>query len=349
MLFTQSMKRSGLIMLCLGFLLAMVVACSSDNTGTENNSDNNSEESSGESVSLVAATINPGDTLLAQALQAFADEINEQSNGEIEVEVHTDGTLGNASSLYQSVISGDIDIIYSDSGWFAEHNPEFNILGTNYLFTDQEHFESIVNSEDKLSYFEDLLIEDPGLKTVMYAGGLERNIISTFPIESVEDLEGAEMRSGTGATELEWWENLGANPTSIDFNEVYSALQTGVVEGSQNSLDAMIQQRFGEVAKHIARTQHTLTLGFIVMNNDRYESLSDAHKEAIAKAADIVQPEYISKAFEQAEEDMKTLEEEFGVTFTDPEREGFIEKSRTQMNELAEEYDVVDEMEEIFN
>ncbi|MDX8045515.1 TRAP transporter substrate-binding protein [Gracilibacillus sp. S3-1-1] len=323
-------------------ILMIAVACS-DDSGAETISSGN-----GESVSLVAATINPKDTLLAQALQAFADEIEEQSDGEIEITVHTDGTLGNASSLYQSVISGDIDFIYSDPGWFAEHSPVFNVLSSNYLFRDQEHFESIVNSGDKLSYFEEKLVENPGLNTLMYIGGIERNILSTFPIESVEDLQGKEMRSGTGATEIEWWKALGANPTSIDLNEVYSALQTGVVEGSQNSLDSMLNNRFGEVAKYVARTQHNLTLGFVVMNNNRYESLSDEHKEAIANAAEVVQPEYIAKAFEQAERDMETLKEDFDVTFTEIDREGFIERSREQLDKLAEEYDVVDEVEDIF-
>ncbi|WP_227937184.1 TRAP transporter substrate-binding protein [Alkalihalobacillus deserti] len=334
----------GLSFTLLSFMLVSLIACSQ---GTAENS--SSEEGNGDTVELVAATINPSDSHLAQTLNAFAKEIEEQSDGAIKVKVHTGGTVGNASSLYQSVISGDIDFIYSDTGWFAEHNPIFNILSTNYLFKDQEHFESIVNSGDKLSYFEDALVESPGLKTIMYAGGLERNIISTFPIESIDDLKGQAMRSGGSSAELEWWQNLGANPTSIDFNEVYSAIQTGVAEGSQNSLDAMIEQRFGEVAKYVARTQHNLSLGFVVMNNERYESLSQEHKDAIQRAADKVQPEYISKAFEMAEANMETLENEFDVTFTNPDRDELIEKSRIQTTELAEEYGVTDAIEEIFN
>lgn len=349
-----NIKKVLLLLVLFSLSTIIMIGCSSSegtststSTSTTASSSENTEKK--ETVKLVAATINPSDSLLAQTLIAFAEEIEAQSNGEIEVTVYTDGSIGSASSLYQSVISGDIDIIYSDPGWFAEHNPVFDILGTNYLFKDQEHFESIVNTEGKLAYFEDLLVENPGIKTIMYAGGLERNIISKFPIHSAEDLDGRVMRSGTGAAELEWWRNLGANPTSIDFNEVYSALQTGVVEGSQNSLDAMIQQRFGEVAKYVARTQHNLTLGFVVMNNKRYESLSDGQKEAISRAAAIVQPNYISKAFEQAEADMKTLENDFGVTFTNPDRDMFIEKSRIQMREIAEENGVLDIIEEIFN
>ncbi|SDN87063.1 TRAP transporter substrate-binding protein [Alkalicoccus daliensis] len=340
---------------------AMLVGCNGDGNNDEEasagqnnngnqaaNNESNNETGDAE-VSLVAATINPGDALLAQALTAFAEEINEESNGEIEVTVHTGGQVGDASSLYQSVISGDIDIIYSDSGWFAEHEPVFDVLATNYLFEDQEHFETVVNEGDSLSYFEDLLRENPGLETVMYAGGLERNIISTFPIESHEDLQGEDMRSGGSATEMEWWRSLGANPTTIDFNEVYTAIQTGVVDGSQNSLDAMIEQRFGEVADYVARTQHNLTLGFVVMNGERFEELDEEHKEAISRASETVQPEYIQMAFEQAEEDMETLETEFDITFTNPDREAFIEISREQMHEIAEEHGVVDEMEEIFN
>lgn len=329
------------VLLLSGALFTVISGCS--------NEDSEQASASEETVKLVAATITPKNSLLARALTAFGEEIESQSNGEIEVTVHTDGTLGNASSLYQSVISGDIDMIYSDSGWFAEQNPVFEVLGAYYLFKDREHFESIVNTEGELSYFEDLLLENPGLKTVMYEGGLERNIISTFPINSVEDLEGQTMRSGTGSTELEWWRNLGADPTSIAFNEVYSALQTGVADGSQNSLDAMIQSRFGEVAKYIARTQHRLDLGFVVMNSERYEALSDEHKDAIERARNVVQPEYISKAFEKTEEDIATLENDFGVSFTNPDRESFIERSRVQLNELAEKYDVEDVVNETFN
>ncbi|MFA1820030.1 TRAP transporter substrate-binding protein [Virgibacillus oceani] len=337
-------KKSVSLFFSLFIILTVATACGdSDESGAS--SDGNGE---GDTVNLVAATINPQDTLLGEALQAFADEIENQSNGEIEVEVHFDGTLGNASSIYQSVISGDIDFIYSDTGWFAEHQPTFEVLSSYYLFKDQEHFESVVNSEDDLSYFEDGLLDSPGLKTLMYIGGIERNIMSTFPIETVDDLKGREMRSGTGATELEWWENLGANPVSIDFEEVYSGLQTGVAEGTQNSLDSMIHNRFGEVGDYVARTQHDLTLGFVVMNNDRYDQLSESHKEAIANAAEIVQPEYIKIAFEKAEEDMRILEEDFGITFTDVEVDGFIERSRIQLMELAEEHDVVDIVEDVF-
>ncbi|WP_153722980.1 TRAP transporter substrate-binding protein [Sporosarcina cascadiensis] len=337
-------KKLHTLMLMLG-VVGLLAACGGDK---EASSKDSSSGASGDKVKLVAATINPAESLLGKALIAFADAINEESNGEIEVTVHTGGRVGDASSIYQSVISGDIDMIYTDTGWFSEHQPIFDVLSSNYLFKDREHFNSIVNESDRLSYFEDLLRENPGLETVMYAGGLERNILSTFPVESVGDLKGKSMRSGGSATEMEWWQRLGASPQNIDLSEVYSAIQTGVVEGTQNSLDSMIENRFGEVGKYVARTQHILTLGFVAMNGDRYNNLSDEHKQAIAAASDRVQSEYTEIAFDEADEYKEKLETEFGLTFTEPDKEEFIKISRDQMTERAKELGAEDVVNDIF-
>lgn len=336
--------------LILGFLTVVLLflgAC--NNSEGDDGEEGGEQEVSGETeVNLVAATINPSDHNLTETLTAFTEEIENQSDGEISFTVHSGGTVGNASSLYQSVISGDIDMIYSDTGWFVEHNPEFELLGTTYLYDDREEFESIVNSEDGLDYFEDLLLENPGLKTVMYAGGNERSIISTFPIESVSDLEGRQMRSGGSSTEMDWWSKLGASPQNIDFSEVYSAMQTGVVEGSQNSVSAMLAERFGEVGSHLNRTAHIFDLGFVVMNNERYEDLDEEHQEAIEDASKIVQKEYITRAFDETEDLVDELVEEFDVTVIEPELDEFIQIGEEHREEIIEDNDIDEEVLEQF-
>jgi len=337
------MKNKKYLFILLSIFTLVLAACS--DTEAENENEESEQGASAESeVELVASTINPSDHILTETLTAFADEIESQTDGEVSFTVHSGGTVGNASSLYQSVISGDIDMIYTDTGWFVEHNPEFELLGTTYLYEDQEHFESIIHSDDGLEYFEDLLIESPGLKTLMYAGGNERNIISTFPIETMSDLAGKQMRSGGSSTEMDWWNSLGASPQNIDLSEVYSAIQTGVVEGSQNSVNAMLAERFGEVTTHLNRTAHTIDLGFVVMNNETYESLSDEHKSAIDEAASIVQEEYITKAFEQTESLVDELVEEFDVTVVEPEKEEFMEIGEEQRAEIIEEHDIDEEI-----
>ncbi len=300
-------------------------------------------------IELSAATINPGGSHLGQTLAALARRIEEKSGGRIEVTVYPDGQLGDASTLYESVARGNIDIIMSDTGWFAEEHPQFDVLEASYLFRDEDHYLELLNTPGSLSYFENLLLERPGLRTLMYAGGMERNIISTFPINRLSDLRGRTMRSRPVSTELEWWELLGARPIPVSFQETYTAIQTGVVEGSQNSLDAMINMRFMEVAKNVARTQQGIHLGMIVMNNQRFESLDSDLQRAILDAAAEVQPEYLQRAFDDAENLLARLQNEFGVRVTDPDKGPFIEASRKQLWDLAQEIGIESTVRDIFD
>src|SRR5699024_934393 len=107
----RNKKNIGLIA-TLSMLLLIATACGNGD------SSKSSDDSDGEGkVELVASTINPANTLLGEAFVAFAEEIENKSNGEIEVSIHMDGALGDANCLYQSVSTGDIDIIYYDHGW----------------------------------------------------------------------------------------------------------------------------------------------------------------------------------------------------------------------------------------
>ena len=299
-------------------------------------------------VELVAATINPDGSLLAEVLQAYSEEVTNSSNGKVQVDFFPGGQLGDASTLYQSVVDGSIDMIYSDPGWFAERHPEFDILEGNYLFKSKEHFMSVVNDEHKLDFFKNKLLTDPGVIVLMVAGGLERDIISTYPINSIEDLKGKNMRSKSTSTNMDWWHSLGANPVPVAFKEVYTAVQTGVVRGSQNSLDAMISMRFAEVNDYIARTQHNISIGFIVMNKAKYDEVGGDIQAILTKAAKKIQPMYLEKAFALSDEKLETLKKDFGIKVTNPDKAPFIKASRTQIDDLAKKHGVLDQINSIF-
>jgi TRAP-type transport system periplasmic protein len=299
-------------------------------------------------IELTAATINPENSHLARSMKAMLDAIERESGGRISISFYPGGQLGDASSLYESVVNGNIDIVMSDTGWFAQDHPEFDVLESSYLFRDKQQYLRILNSEERLGYFEQLILDRPGLRTLMYVGGMERNIISTFPINSIDDLSGRTMRSRPVTTELEWWQLLGSRPEAVAFQETYSAMQTRVVEGSQNSIDAMINMRFMEVAKYIARTQHAIHLGMVVMNESRFQGLPSDMQSLILRVSREVQPEYLERAFVESDEQLRTLQQQHGVTVTNPDTGPFIEASRRQMLEIAAELNVEQQMREIF-
>jgi TRAP-type C4-dicarboxylate transport system substrate-binding protein len=300
-------------------------------------------------IELTMATINPENSHLGQSLIALAESIEEKSDGRIEVRFFGGGQLGDASTLYESVIEGNIDIILSDTGWFSEQHPDFDVLEAYYLFKSKDHNLSVLNTPGSLSFFEDKILENPGLRTIMYAGGMERDIISTFRIDSIEDLEGHTLRSRNVPTEMEWWRLLGARPVPVAFQEVYTAVQTGIVEGSQNSLDAMIRMRFVEVNNYIARTQHTIHLGMVVMNNEKFESLPQNLQRAIMDAGREIQPAYLAKAFEDTKKQLEEIRQSYDIEITAPDLDPFVERSRKQLWDIAEEQGIEDIVHQIFD
>ncbi|MCJ7449933.1 MAG: hypothetical protein MUO72_19850 [Bacteroidales bacterium] len=122
-------------------------------------------------VTLTAATVNQELSHNGKGLSAFAKTVEEKSNGKLKIKTFFVGQLGDASSAYQSVIDGDIDIIMIDAGWFSEKHPVFNILECFYLFKGSEHYVEVMNTPGKLKFFEDKILKDPGLKTIYYDGG----------------------------------------------------------------------------------------------------------------------------------------------------------------------------------
>jgi TRAP-type C4-dicarboxylate transport system substrate-binding protein len=142
---------------------------------------------------------------------------------------------------------------------------------------------------------------------------------------------------------------LGANPIAIDFNELYTALQTKVVVGTQNSFDAAIKQRFGEVAKYFARTQHAFNLLLCLVNEKKFASLSPENKKIITDAAAENQKKHIQIAFDSEEALAKKLQADFGVTITYPDKTELIAVSRKLMYDKAKKLNVEAEVRKIFD
>lgn len=300
-------------------------------------------------VNLIAATINRGDHIHTRTLNYLAELVEERSDGRLTMTVYPDAQLGGASELYEGTIEGAIDLVSLDPGWFAEHHEEFDILDSFYLFKNGDHYKEIMNEPGRLSFFEDLLRERPGLETIYYVGGFERNILSTFAINSIEDLDGQNFRSREVAAEMDWWSALGANPIPIAYEEVYTAIQTGTVEGSQSSINAILEMGFAEVAGYLARTQHVFNINLGVMNMDTYNSMDPELQNILKESAREAQMKFIDEAMGEQDDLLDQLVAEYGVTVTYPDTAPFVEASQGLVVDKAVELGIEDIVAEIFD
>ncbi len=293
-------------------------------------------------VTLKLGVVTPSEHPHSISAREFARLVSEKTNGEVEVTVSDNGALGSNPELLDSVQGGILDFTISTPGVMAQYEPSFGILELPYIFRSKDHMMAVTRGEpgEKLAEsYEDAT----GVAVLGYLGGAQRNMItSKATIASMEDLKGLKMRSPEVKEMLDWWSALGALGSVVAFPEVYTALQTGVVDGAENEFTTFTTARWAEVAKNISLTQHAITVRPLVGNAKKIKRLSEKQQEAIRQAALEVADFDVELEGKLDAENMEKLKTEFSVVYTEPEKGPMIEASAGVIKAFAAEKGIED-------
>lgn len=181
---------------------------------------------------------------------------------------------------------GNLDMANLASYDFENQVPAASILGTGYLFRDYEHMRKVFDGDTMSELFAEME-EKTGVKILAnpYIGTRHLNIRGDKKITTPADMEGIKLRMPGG----EGWQflgkALGANPTPVAFTEVYTALQTGTVDGQDNPLPTNKQMKFYEVTDQIILTSHRVATNIFAMSGKKWNSLNDAQKAKVKECA----------------------------------------------------------------
>jgi TRAP-type transport system periplasmic protein len=165
----------------------------------------------------------------------------------------------------------------------ATFSPSIPLMDMPFLFRDLGHWEAVLSS-DVLAPLEAELLEKADIVIVGYTGGGVRNIVSSVPIHNMEELAGFRMRVMGAPIQAQIFQALTAAPSAIAYNEVYNAIQTGVIAGFENEAASIQNLKFYEVAPNVTLTQHAITVRPIVMSGTAFRGLS-ADQQAMIKRA----------------------------------------------------------------
>lgn len=258
------------------------------------------------------------------AASKFKEILEANEDVDMSVEIHPNASLGSEGDAIEQVISGSLEMttVAGDSN-LANTIPEMNVFGIPYIFDDKAHAYNALDGEAGQNILN--LAEDHGMKGLGYwEVGMRHLTNNTTEIVEPSDAEGLSIRVQPAPVWEEHMRALGANPTPVDFNELYSALDQGVVDGQENPLATIESMKFYEVQNYVSLTGHTYSPAVTLMNLNFYESLSDAEVEAVENAVEEAK-EYQRDFIEEKEQEIITLLEEEGVTITEPNREAFRE------------------------
>jgi TRAP-type C4-dicarboxylate transport system substrate-binding protein len=208
---------------------------------------------------------------------------------------------------------GSVDIVIESLGSLERYTDLAAIEGLPFLYEDAEHFFEVWDGEmaDEIL---SAVREDSGFQLVgdLYRGGRQLNSIRA--IESVDELAGLKLRVPNQQTYIDSWQALGASPTPMALNEVFSGLEQGAIEGQENPIDVVRYSSFYEVAPFVTETNHLFGNFHFQLWGDTYDGWPTEVREIFDEAVGTVSAEYRETSIDAAVEDKKFLEEN-GVEF----------------------------------
>lgn len=203
---------------------------------------------------------------------------------------HYNASLIAQGSELESISSGDLEMSIASAQELAQFFPEFSIFATGYVHQDAAHQVAVFN-DPLMDPFKQKVEDELGVKllSVMYLGRRHVNLRQTkdeLAVMTPADLAGVNLRMpGTDAWQF-LGKALGANPTPMSFTEVYTALQTGSVDGQDNPLPTVVDAKFYEVTNQIVLTSHLVDLNYVAFSKVVWDKLSAEQQAAVQAAAD---------------------------------------------------------------
>lgn len=270
------------------------------------------------------------------AATRFAELVEEASDGAITVEVHPASTLGTWEEMIEGLQLGSTDIVIESLLSLESYTDLAGVETAPFLYEDYDQFQAVWGGELGTEII-DAVSEASGYEPIgnMYRG--PRVLTTSEPVESIDDVQGLTIRTPSAPTMLATWEAIGARAEALPFNEVYSALESGVIDGQENPVDAILFNSIYEVNPYIAETNHVYANYHFILWEEALEGLTDEQQTIIRDAANQVGEEYTETTIEESEEYRAELEEG-GATFTEiSDRQAWIDATQPVVDGLPDQ------------
>lgn len=267
------------------------------------------------------------------ALQQFADEVEEKTDGEVKIRLFLNGVLGSEREVLEQLQNNAVDITRVSAANLENFNPIYKAFNLPYIFSDEDHFYEVMSGPVADEVYQ-ATAESGFTGLTFFDSGARSFYTKSKPIETPEDLAGQKLRVINSNISIRMVELMGGTPTPMPYGEIYTALQQGVIDGAENNPTALTIGRHGEVAKFYSQDEHQRIPDFLVISNSATEKLSD-EQMTIVKEAAVHATESFRDLWTKAVEDAVTEAEAEGVTFNKPDPAPF----RAKVEPLIEEFE----------
>jgi tripartite ATP-independent transporter DctP family solute receptor len=276
-------------------------------------------------VELIFTSVSVTGDSHTTAMTAFADKVKELSGGSVTCKVYSDGTLFTADNELDALLNGDADIAYLSFPTLAtQKGLEWcSMIASGYFWSSYDHMTAVLNGDIGKNEIRPRIEKAVNCVPLssFYLGAREVNT-RTKQINSYDDMKGLLLRMPNSETWLHLGEALGANPTPVSFSELYTALQTGAVDGQENPLPTDASAKFYEVTKYVAMTDHVIDSIMPCINKDTWNGMTPAQQSAVTDAMEYARQVNDDARIAEEAKDIQTLQDN-GITVTKPDKTEF--------------------------
>lgn len=284
----------------------------------------------------IASTFEPGH-ILVQAAETFKEQVEEESDGEISVDISAGGSYGSEDEIGEIVSQGGVEAHSAGSFPYYQFAPEYWFFGCPFVLADYDQLLSVLES-DEMEEAHEALVEEGNQRPIgqqIYRGA--RHFTSNDPIREPADVDGLNLRLPELDPWVSTWEEVGASPTPVALDELYSALEQGTADASEGGAEQISSFDLYEVQSHLSLTGHLIANGNIYINESFYQDLDETHRDLVMEVGQSATASAAEESQAREEELIDELGEQGMEIGDDVDREAFQEAAAPAVEQLFED------------
>ena len=278
------------------------------------------------------------------AANVFKDEVEKGSDGALAVKIFPNASLGKDDAVLNELRIGTVDFMISSTNNAAKQIPQLQLFDLYYVFPNYDAFAQAVRPDGPVvTRLRELARERQlGFRLLSIFGSGTRNMAAKTVVTGIDDVEGIRMRVPPSPLIAKSWERFGAVPVTVDWPELYAAIQTGVAEAFESTLSGYNGSKLYEVAPNLALTAHTINGSYLAVSDRSWGRLA-AEQQAIVAAAAETAGLAGTKGGQEADRNLvDELKSQHNVQVTEPDKESFIERIAPLHDEFAQSFGAED-------
>jgi len=280
------MKFKKLIALAMTACMAVsLAACGGSKESSSSTAASADEAVSGEALVLKAGHVLTEDSPYHEALVQWANEVNEQTEGRIKIDVYANSVLGNERDMIEALQMGTLDITLPNSAPLSNFTDTFRVFDLPFLFQTPEEAYAVIDSEIGDGMLEALSdVNLIGLS--IWENGFRYIANNQKDVKTPEELSGLKIRTMENPIHMASFRSWGADATAMAWGEVYTALQQGTIDGLENPITPIYQNKMHEVAQHVTMTGHFYCPAPLLISPSTWGKISEGDQQIMKTLAD---------------------------------------------------------------